>query len=117
MNMIDLNDLGWLVDQNIKEIEARLEAINKESTTAPQVAAIAMDGVVQSGVNVQENAPTASFAATVESMQRQQWFMEAMNPNEQENFGGDNQMMLPFEDQNPNNLWSSAFFPVGQNNR
>ncbi|KAK9293073.1 hypothetical protein L1049_021057 [Liquidambar formosana] len=108
LNMIDLNDLGWLVDHNLKEIHNRQEALKERAVS--QVARAEADRMVQSTVNVTpEKAPTA-FDATVENMQRQQWFMELMNSNEQMNFGGDD-MMLPFGDNNPNSSWSNSFFP------
>nr|CAN65747.1 hypothetical protein VITISV_037765 [Vitis vinifera] len=31
LNIVDLNDLGWMIDQNLKDIHKRIESLNKEA--------------------------------------------------------------------------------------
>ncbi|XVF41693.1 hypothetical protein PTKIN_Ptkin01aG0300300 [Pterospermum kingtungense] len=114
LNMMDLNDLGWLVEQKLKDIHKRVDTLNRafdpqgSATTATM--GTQLPEVPKSGENVQ--APERSGAeANVDIMQRQQWIMDMMNPQEHMRFGTGDEMMLPFGDNNPNALWSNAFFP------
>ncbi|KAL8130444.1 hypothetical protein V2J09_019599 [Rumex salicifolius] len=38
MNLVDLNDLGWLIDQNLKEIYKRIETLKKQPAAPPKAA-------------------------------------------------------------------------------
>ncbi|XP_033512375.1 agamous-like MADS-box protein AGL80 [Nicotiana tomentosiformis] len=40
LNLGDLNDLGWVVDQNLKEINKRIEAFRKGTSTSSSFAAV-----------------------------------------------------------------------------
>ncbi|GMI94277.1 hypothetical protein HRI_003097000 [Hibiscus trionum] len=123
LNMMDLNDLGWLIDQNLKEIDKRVDFLSKTSHN-PQGSSSSV-AATQSAMTtaMPEATPRASVGESVqtetnnnfESMQRQHWIMELMNTNPQSHvgFGGD-EMMFPFGDNinvNNNALWSNAFFP------
>ncbi|OAY43907.1 agamous-like MADS-box protein AGL80 [Manihot esculenta] len=113
LNMMDLNDLGWLIDQNLKEIHKRVETLNKEANNSQVVAAAATYGAGPS-VEVKispEQAERQAFEVNIDAMQRQQWLMDWINPQEPMGFGGDEVNNLPFGDANHNALWSSAFFP------
>ncbi|KAH7542883.1 agamous-like MADS-box protein AGL80 [Ziziphus jujuba] len=116
LNMMDLNDLGWLIDQNLKDINKRIESHKAEASSqkhdvaAPGMSSAA-DGMARSGENgSQAMAEKPAFEVNVETMQRQQWFMDLMNPQEGLGFGGD-EMILPFGDHNHNAIWSNPFFP------
>ncbi|KAA8545316.1 hypothetical protein F0562_020100 [Nyssa sinensis] len=112
--MADLNDLGWLLDQNLKEIYKRIESLKKMAPPQvvapppPVVAAATSEMVVRGGVHGQEHKPAVDLSMDVMQMQRPQWFTEWMmmnNPNDQHmGFGGDDQMMMPFMD-NHNAMW------------
>ncbi|XP_038991991.1 agamous-like MADS-box protein AGL80 [Hibiscus syriacus] len=119
LNLMDLNDVGWLIDQNLKEIDKRVDLLSKAShnpqgssssvATTPSVMTTVMPEVTPE--NVQAEADN-----NMDSMQRQHWIMELMNNNNPKShlgFGGD-EMMFPFGDNiniNNNALWSNAFFP------
>ncbi|XP_059644640.1 agamous-like MADS-box protein AGL80 [Cornus florida] len=107
--MADLTDLGWLIDQNLKEIYKRVESLKKVvPTQVAPVANTSNETVVRNGVHGMDQKPAMELA--MEAMQRPQWFTEWMNnPNEHLGFGGD-EIMNPFGD-NHNAMWSSAFFP------
>ena len=57
VNMIDLNDLSWLIDQNLKEINRKINRIQGQEGTANGVAAIneeqkqplSMDDIINGG--------------------------------------------------------------------
>lgn len=94
LNMLDLNDLGWLIDQNLKDITIRIDSLKKPSLPQPQAQA-------------QAQAPPTTQPQTAA------WLMELVSPQDQMGFVGDD-MLLPFGDQtyNHNNaMWSNAFFP------
>lgn len=128
LNMIDLNDLGWMIDRNLKDVEKRVETPNKRSRSSTggashtsQLAVVAATGAGPS--NAGQQAPESSqkadvLAATnlgvdVDSMLRQQWFMDMVTPQETAmGFGEDDNMMLPFGDTNHNALFSNTFFPL-----
>ncbi|XWS64399.1 hypothetical protein CRYUN_Cryun05aG0001200 [Craigia yunnanensis] len=115
LNMMDLNDLGWLIEQNLKDIHKRVDTLNKASLSQGSAAAssAATMGIPEatpksSGENLQ--AERSGPEANMDTMQRQQWIMDMMNPQDHVGFGGD-EVMLPFGDNNHNALWSNAFFP------
>ncbi|CAK9328457.1 unnamed protein product [Citrullus colocynthis] len=90
LNMLDLNDLGWLIDQNLKDIGTRIDTLKKPPTQQLQP---------------QSQPPAQPLTGA--------WLMELVSPQDQMGFVGDD-MLLPFGDQtyNPNNaMWSNAFFP------
>ncbi|CAK7340659.1 unnamed protein product [Dovyalis caffra] len=109
LNMMDLNDLGWMIDQNLKEINKRFDTLKRETNS--QVAAVSVAG--PSGEHPSQKAEVLTFEVNNDNMQRQQWFMDLLNPQPQEplGFGGHDEMLLPFGDNNENPLWSNAFFP------
>lgn len=118
LNIVDLNDLGWMIDQNLKEINKRIESLNKEAaqsqvaaaTAAAAAAAAAAGQLIKSGGKLLEEKPAAPVFDTMDAIQRQQWFVDLVNPNEQMAFAGDD-MILPFGDANHNALWPNGFFP------
>ncbi|XVF05882.1 hypothetical protein REPUB_Repub06bG0000300 [Reevesia pubescens] len=117
LNMMDLNDLGWLIDQNLKDIDKRVATLNKASHSEGFAAAavssaatmVTPEATPNSGdQNVQ--AERSGVEANMDTMRRQQWMMDMMNPQDHAGLGGE-EMMLPFGDNNHNALWSNAFFP------
>ncbi|CAB4285053.1 unnamed protein product [Prunus armeniaca] len=123
LNMIDLNDLGWLIDQNVKELgekikskreellaqskrEELLAQINEVTVAAPNAAALpARAGDHGMDLNMQQ-------PAMENTMQRPPCFSDVMTPQEPMGFGaagGDE--VLPFGDQNHPAFWhNSPFF-------
>ncbi|XP_022720026.1 agamous-like MADS-box protein AGL80 [Durio zibethinus] len=113
LNMMDLNDLGWLIEQNLKDINKRVDTLTKASHSQGSAAAssatmVTPEAKPKRGEKVQ--AGRSGIEANMDTMQRQQWIMDLMNPQDHVGFGG-NEMMLPFGDNNHNALWSNAFFP------
>ncbi|XP_038891311.1 agamous-like MADS-box protein AGL80 [Benincasa hispida] len=99
INMHDLNDLGWLVDQNLKEIATRIESLKKPS----------MELQLRSQPQPQPQPPSQPSTQP----QTAAWLMELESPQDQMRFVGDD-MLLPFGDQTynyDNAMWSNAFFP------
>ena len=99
LNIVDIFDLGWMVDQNLKEINKRIESLKKEAqslaaATTTDVAAEEL--IIKNGGKVLEEKLTFD---TMDAIQGQQWFIDLVNPNEQMGFVGDD-MMLPFGDAN-----------------
>nr|GLL46870.1 agamous-like MADS-box protein AGL80 [Ipomoea trifida] len=95
LNLGDVNDLGWVLEQNLKEIYKGIETLKKTTHQA---------------------------AAAASSMQKPQWFPEEKmgnnNGDEAAQMGYGNageemmMMMMPFND-NQNTMWGAAgsFFP------
>ncbi|CAK7340419.1 unnamed protein product [Dovyalis caffra] len=119
LHLMDLNDLGWMIDRSVKDINKRVETLNNGSGSGiSQLPLVATPGAGPSSVG--ELAGESSQMATnnmevnVDSMQRQQWFMDMMTPQPAQEppvgFAGDD-MMLPFGDNNQNGLWPNSFFP------
>ncbi|KAJ8755029.1 hypothetical protein K2173_015541 [Erythroxylum novogranatense] len=121
LNLMDLNDLGWVIDQKLEEIHKKLDDIlnnkdkkgiktnNSQAITRPSSSASASVEHAQ-----QQIGQMPSFDVNMEKMQRQQWFIDMMNPEEHMGFGGDD-MMMPFGDNHHNALWSNGFFPLNWN--
>lgn len=113
LNIADLYALGGMIDQNLKDIHKKIESLNKEAQSqAPNpltaaAAATAAGQLIKNGAKVQEEKPALE---SIDAIQRQQWYLDLVNPNEQMGFAGDD-MMLQFGDNNHNALWSNGFFP------
>ncbi|KAE8711491.1 hypothetical protein F3Y22_tig00110290pilonHSYRG00025 [Hibiscus syriacus] len=112
LNMMDLNDLGWLMYQNLKEIEKRIDTLSQTSYD-PQGSYSSVAGTPST---MSEAMPRTSLGDSVQteannmySMQGQHWTMELMNNNPQSHVGfGGYEMVSPFGDNiNVNN---NAFF-------
>ncbi|KDP46194.1 hypothetical protein JCGZ_10034 [Jatropha curcas] len=125
LNMTDLNDLGCLIDQNLKEIYIKIETLKKQRNTdnkISQTVAPASSLLLppQSGVarpsggevgRLQNNNFEVMNSNNMDAMQRQEWITDWIDPQEHMVFG-DDEMMIPFGDNiNQNSLWSNAFFP------
>ncbi|KAL3515856.1 hypothetical protein ACH5RR_022758 [Cinchona calisaya] len=103
MLMQDLNDLGWLLDQNLNEIYKRIESLKKMAPSQDQLVR---------GVQVQEEKKPSVDVA----VHRPQGFMDWMNNNhvgENMGFGHVDETVMQFHHNhsNINPMWSSAFFP------
>ena len=110
LNLVDIFDLGWIVDQNLKEINKRIESLKKK---AQSLAAAAATTVAAGQLIIKNEGKVLEEKLTIDTMdaiQGQQWFIDLVNPNEHMGFVGDD-MMLPFGDANQNAIWPSGFFP------
>ncbi|KAK1422895.1 hypothetical protein QVD17_18184 [Tagetes erecta] len=118
----DLNDLGGLVDQTIKDICRRIESLKKGVTgpSGSQPGRSQVNNGSNSGVmNAMDKRHVVDQnVGGVNGMQRTQWFTDWMNnPSDQQNMGmgmgmgmGHGYEMVPFGD-NPNMIWPNQFFP------
>ncbi|KAK7387366.1 hypothetical protein VNO78_28115 [Psophocarpus tetragonolobus] len=106
ISMVDLNDLAWLIDQNLKDINRRIEVLNKNAPSQTQVAAPVVPDVV---AKIEDKGQVShghgqGFDINMDLMQKQNWFMNLMNS------GGGNEAM-PFGDVNhQNGFWPNPFF-------
>nr|GEW89041.1 agamous-like MADS-box protein AGL80 [Tanacetum cinerariifolium] len=127
----DLNDLGWLVDQTMKDINRRIESLKKtvpgKAVAAPPpptlpsrpqatVAANTLSsnndmmarGLVMHGLTKRHVVPNSS---AMDGMQRTQWFTDWMTNPSDHNLGlGPGYEMPPFVD-NGNQIWPHPYFP------
>ncbi|XP_057430539.1 agamous-like MADS-box protein AGL80 [Lotus japonicus] len=111
INMVDLNDLAWLIDQNLKDINRRIEVLTKNAQSQAQaqmVAAAAPPVVTDIVAKIEERSPEGNHGQgldmNIDVMQKQHWFMNLMNSG-----GGDE--ALPLGDVNhQNGFWPNPFF-------
>ncbi|KAI4312614.1 hypothetical protein MLD38_037418 [Melastoma candidum] len=91
LNLLDLNDLGWLVDKNLREIDERIKSLMKNPNPNPDVpskdVAPAADNNSKAKVEVGESSgvPGNTSALASESGPSQEpWtmYMEMFKPNE-----------------------------------
>ncbi|XP_070045560.1 agamous-like MADS-box protein AGL80 [Nicotiana tomentosiformis] len=89
--LTDLNDLGWLIDQNLKEICKRIEDLKKGASASNS----------QLGVHAMESPQKRPFT---------DWMN---NPSDYQQIGlvnnGDEMNVMQFND-NQNTMWSTGFF-------
>nr|XP_016435742.1 PREDICTED: agamous-like MADS-box protein AGL80 [Nicotiana tabacum] len=116
LNLGDLNDLDWVVDQNLKEINKRIEAFKKRASTSSSFSSSSVVLVSQVATPLPvEQKPVVELG--LEGMQRAQteWFNDWMNNNTSEQqigFGhGDEMIMHNFSDNHNTSVWPNAFFP------
>ncbi|XVF20241.1 hypothetical protein REPUB_Repub11eG0180700 [Reevesia pubescens] len=111
LNMLDLNDIGSLIEQNLKEIQKRVDTLSIEASHSEGFV------VTPSATIVTPKATTKSEKKVhaLDIMQRPpQWIIDMMNTQDHVGFGG-NEMMLPLlGDKTQTVLWSNAFFPLGK---
>ncbi|GMH30309.1 hypothetical protein Nepgr_032152 [Nepenthes gracilis] len=130
MSMIDLTDLGWLIDQNLKEIYKRIGQLKKE-VALPKVAAkqAAAGTAAVEEFGRQRGSGGFDPVGMEQAVQGQSWFMDMMNPHDYlggppssggssinggGRVAGESKMLMTFADYNHslNPLWSCAnFFP------
>ncbi|CAN4110863.1 unnamed protein product [Withania somnifera] len=112
LNLGVLNDLGWVIDQHLKEVYKRIEAVKKGASTSSSAAA-SQAAVAPPPV---EQKP-AVVELGMDGMQRTQaeWFSDWMNSNtsdQQIGFGHGDEMILPnFNDNHNANVWHNGFYP------
>ncbi|XP_061356949.1 agamous-like MADS-box protein AGL80 [Gastrolobium bilobum] len=92
LTMVDLNDLAWLIDQNLKDVDRRLETMNKNSHMTPSQAQMIAPVAKNEYMTPVDHGH--GFDMNVDTMQKQ-WFMDLINNN------GDETM--PFGDVNLQN--------------
>ncbi|XP_008246386.1 PREDICTED: agamous-like MADS-box protein AGL80 [Prunus mume] len=119
LTMIDLNDLGWLIDQNLKELVDKIKTRKEELAqrnpvrVPPTPAAVPAAGDHALNLNMHATMERQAFGLSNmgNTMQRPSWFTDMMNPNEQMGFGAVAEV-LPFGDQYHHGLWpNNPFFP------
>ncbi|KAM0054900.1 putative transcription factor MADS-type1 family [Helianthus debilis subsp. tardiflorus] len=127
----DLNDLGGLVDQTMKDISRRIESLKKD-TTGKGVAVTPESFPPRAHVSVGDHASSSNNEMMMRGhvmqawekrpmvdpnmsgmggMQKTQWFTDWMNNPSEQNMGlGPGYEMAPFVD-NPNLMWPNHYFP------
>lgn len=120
LQLPELNDMTWLLDQNLKEIYKRIEGLGK--APAPPPPHESKGSAAEMGGGVERPHP--------QPQQQQQWFADWMgNPSDHQHqmggpFGnggsgggggssGGDEMIVPFNDGNNHAaaMWSNGFFP------
>ncbi|KAG9439980.1 hypothetical protein H6P81_020145 [Aristolochia fimbriata] len=122
--IVDLNQLGKRIDAKLKGVEQRMEAIKRSTEESqPQkekestLEFWAVPGSVAWGkankvdqandYKLAGNGETSGLqAAAMETLQRQQWLMEMMNPHEPNGVGDESDSVNPFGDASS---WFDAF--------
>lgn len=110
LNLGDLNDLGWVIDQNLKEVYKRIEAINKGASSSSAAAAAS-----RAFAPLMEQKPPV-VELGFDGMQRTQteWFNDWMNSNTSDQhigYGHGEDMILPnFNDNQNANMWPNNFY-------
>uniref|UniRef100_A0AAU7LJA7 MADS16 n=1 Tax=Hippophae rhamnoides TaxID=193516 RepID=A0AAU7LJA7_9ROSA len=153
LNMLDFNDLNWLISQNLKDIQKRMENLNKEACRGSKQLQLVNPTMVATPVSVPVPIPVSAltpvpapastlmptqvdlamimnthwenqaqmddrgmerqsiYEMNMDAMtQRQPWFNDVVNQQENVGFDGED-LIMPFEDQNFNAIWSNPFFP------
>uniref|UniRef100_A0AAU7LJD0 MADS38 n=1 Tax=Hippophae rhamnoides TaxID=193516 RepID=A0AAU7LJD0_9ROSA len=109
LTILDLNDLSWLIVQNLKDIQKRIETLNKEAARGlGQVQVVPKTVAASAPTLASESDPRMMINMDV-MMQRQPWFTDMVNPQESIGFDGEG-MIMPVEEQNYNSIWSNYPF-------
>lgn len=132
----DLNDLGGLVDQTLKDISRRIESLKKAAPGGgkavaaqpqpppplpprPQTVNVGGSGLTAPNemmtrgvaMHALEKRPMVDNLNAMDGMQRPQWFTDWINNPSEHNLGlGPGYEMAPFVD-NPNPMWPNPYFP------
>ncbi|KAF5726859.1 agamous-like MADS-box protein AGL80 [Tripterygium wilfordii] len=128
LNILDLNDLNWLIEQNLKDINKAFESDHSPPVTAapaPEPIAAPAPAVMASattdfGENFVDQKPMTTLGHDQMNMQKLPWSMDMVNPQDQTGTGMgtgtwfSDEMMAPLPADNvPRNaFWAyNGFFP------
>ncbi|KAK7269385.1 hypothetical protein RIF29_22111 [Crotalaria pallida] len=115
LSMIDLNDLAWLIDQNLKDIGRRMETLEKQAQmtqsqsqmaappVAPPAPPLTLSGIVAKNEEVTLMDHGHGLEMSAETVPRQ-WFMNLMN-------GNGNETMASGQTNLQNGFWSNPLLP------
>lgn len=92
MSMVDLNDLGWLVDKNIKDIDDQIKSLESPSPVM--------------GGNMSNDGAANKTSTDQDGMQNQQWYMDLLKPNDH-NMARNLETLPPYN----NGAWPNFLFP------
>ncbi|KAI9156786.1 hypothetical protein LWI28_012220 [Acer negundo] len=115
LGMMDLNDLGWTIEQYLKDIykyqsdtnnRMAMVAGSSSSSTAAAAAPAPNHGVMRTVGESSQAA--ASSSGGIDQMEKQPWFMNSMSP--ESSFNGDD-LILPFRDTCHTPRQSNNFLP------
>ncbi|XP_059654286.1 agamous-like MADS-box protein AGL80 [Cornus florida] len=88
LSMVDLNDVGWLLDQNIKDIQAKIEAVKREQNASHGRTAVVNEATTrtsrdddQSGVAEGMSVAAAADWSMMTPVQDYQWYMDLLRPD------------------------------------
>ncbi|XP_030477025.1 agamous-like MADS-box protein AGL80 [Syzygium oleosum] len=117
LTIVDLNDLGWMLEKTGKEIEERIKKLKKVAPGSDQEAPVEPEADKGSEEDNGEAAPKNSAAlndaVAVETMQNQPWYMELLKPRDEGNAVNlsKNDPMPSYPYGNPTPTWSNFYFP------
>ncbi|CAL9171708.1 unnamed protein product, partial [Musa hybrid cultivar] len=97
----DATSLAWMVEMKAKVVHDRIERVRKEHVAAALRTA-------ETTVATREKTPVE---AAMEALQRQDWFMEVMNPNDHNvMFGGGDETIPSYIDHS--SPWLDPYYPL-----
>ncbi|KAF8028747.1 hypothetical protein BT93_E1411 [Corymbia citriodora subsp. variegata] len=117
LTIVDLNDLGWMLDKTGKEIEERIKKLKKAAPGSEQAATAELQADKSPEVDNSEAAPKNDAAlndvVAAEAMQNQSWYMELLKPRNDGNAVNfsKNDPMPSYPYGNPTPPWSNFYFP------
>ncbi|KAK3430211.1 hypothetical protein EUGRSUZ_E01737 [Eucalyptus grandis] len=117
LTIVDLNDLGWMLDKTGKEIEERIKKLKKSAPDSEQAAPVELQADKSSEEDNGEAAPKSNAAfndvVAAEAMQNQPWYMDLLKPRNEGNAMslGRNDLMPSYPYKNPTPPWSNFYFP------
>ncbi|XP_008800341.1 agamous-like MADS-box protein AGL80 [Phoenix dactylifera] len=110
----DATSLAWMVEMKVKAVQERIELVRAQmasrmvEASSSQVAPVAMEGTGLGQGPMPVMKEKTPMEAAMEALQRQNWFMEVMNPNDNLIFGGGEEMVQPYVDHT--NSWLDACY-------
>jgi hypothetical protein len=117
ISMVDLGDLAWLIEQNLKDINRRIEVLSKNNAQNQVQIAAAPNPVMadQGTAKVEEKLQGVGSShhhlqgldMNIDAMPKQHWFMNFMNNNN----GDGGEETMPFGNvHHQNGFWPNLFF-------
>ncbi|KAL4569961.1 hypothetical protein LXL04_025610 [Taraxacum kok-saghyz] len=102
LNPQDLNELGGLVDQTLKDISRRIESLKKATPPSLSPAPPASVG---------GNSLNTNNVSGMDGMQRTHWFTDWVNNPSEYNLGLGRVYEMTQFGNNPNPIWPNPYFP------
>ncbi|XP_030511639.1 agamous-like MADS-box protein AGL80 [Rhodamnia argentea] len=117
LTLVDLNDLGWMLEKTGKEIEERIKKLKNmvpgSEQAAPAEPKVDKGSEEENGEAAPKNNAALNDVVAVEAMQNQPWYMEFLKPRNESNTMNlsKNEPRPSYPYGNPPPPWSNFFFP------
>ncbi|XP_010909405.1 agamous-like MADS-box protein AGL80 [Elaeis guineensis] len=106
----DATSLAWMVEMKVKAVQERMGLVRAQMASSSQQ--VVLEAPIEAPAPMAVMKEKTPLEAAMEALQRQNWLMEVMNPNDNLMFGGGEEMVQPYMDHTNNPWLDPCYFPL-----